>query len=111
MNHHRLDEMTRGWFVGDFTPAAFRTSDAEVAVQQYRAGDQEARHVHKVATEITLILGGRARMCGREWGHGDIVVLDPGEPTDFLALTDVTTVVVKSPSLPSDKYVLDPDTP
>lgn len=110
MRHHRLDDMTRGWFVGDFTPAALRTPHNEVAVQQYRAGDHEARHVHKIASEITVILNGRARMCDREWEHGDIVVLDPGEATDFTALTDVTTVVVKSPSVPSDKYVLeDPD--
>ncbi len=107
MKHHRLDDMTRGWFVGNFSPAALRTEHTEVAVQQYRAGDHEARHVHKVASEITLILGGRARMCGQEWEHGDIVVLDPGEPTDFTALTDVTTVVVKSPSVLGDKYLVD----
>lgn len=109
MKHARLDDMTRGWFVGDFAPSVLRTPHTEVAVQQYSAGDHEARHVHRVATEITLVLGGRARMCGQEWGHGDIVVLDPGEPTDFTALTDVTTVVVKSPSAPSDKYVLPDD--
>ena len=107
MNHFRLDDMTRGWFVGDFSPAALRTEHTEVAVQQYREGDHESRHVHRIASEITLILGGRARMCGQEWEHGDIVVLAPGEATDFTALTDVTTVVVKSPSVPSDKYLVD----
>jgi UDP-N-acetylmuramoylalanine-D-glutamate ligase len=107
MRHLRLDDMTRGWFVGDFTPAALRTEHAEVAVQHYREGDYEQRHVHRVATEITVILGGRARMCGQDWESGDIVVLDPGDPTDFTALTDVTAVVVKSPSVPADKYLLE----
>ena len=35
---------------------------------------------------------------------GDIVLIEPGEDTDFEALTDVTTVVVKTPSVAGDKY-------
>ena len=35
---------------------------------------------------------------------GDIVLIEPGEDTDFEALTDVTTVVVKAPSVMGDKY-------
>jgi quercetin dioxygenase-like cupin family protein len=76
----------------------------EVAVKHYAAGDREARHFHKVSTEITLILSGTVRMNGQEWSAGDVVVLDPGEPTDFLALTDSVSVVVKTPSVREDKY-------
>ena len=106
MKHHRLDDMTRGWFVGDFAPVALNSRHAEVAVQKYTAGDYEARHVHRIATELTLIVSGRARMCDAEWGPGDIVTVEPGESTDFTALTDVIAVVVKSPSVTGDKYVL-----
>lgn len=104
MNSYKLDDMIKGWFVGDFDPCALRTDGFEVAVKRYRAGDSEAKHVHRIATEITLILGGAVRMCEREWGDGDIVVLAPGDATAFEALTDVTTVVVKTPSAPNDKY-------
>jgi hypothetical protein len=44
-------------------------------------------------------------MNGETFHHGDIVMLEPGEPTDFEALTDVTTVVVKMPSVIGDKYL------
>lgn len=104
MKVFKLSDMTRGWFVGDFTPSALRTAAAEVAVQTYRAGAIEARHVHKVAPEVTLILHGEARMNGTRYGEGDIVLIAPGEATDFEAITDVTTVVVKLPSVPGDKY-------
>lgn len=104
MNHFRLDDMVKGWFVGDFDPCALKSDQFEVAVKRYREGDHEGRHVHRVATEITLLLDGRARMLDREWGSGDIIVLHPGDATDFTALTDVTTVVVKTPSAPNDKY-------
>ncbi len=96
--------MVKGWFVGDFAPVAFRTPGVEVGVKAYQAGDREVAHLHKVATELTLIVSGRAVMCGREWGPGDIVTVEPGEVTAFEALTDVTTVVVKLPSVSGDKY-------
>ena len=107
MEHRRLDEMTGGWFVGQFSPTALETSDFEVAVKTYAAGDHEQAHYHRVATEITLIQSGVARMMGREWTAGDIIVLSPGEATSFQAISDVVNVVVKVPSVAGDKYLVD----
>ncbi|MDP4025843.1 cupin domain-containing protein [Methylobacterium sp. NEAU 140] len=104
MKHHRLDEMTKGWFVGDFAPAALRSPDVEVGVKHYTAGDREGEHLHRVATELTLIVSGSVVMCGRSWGPGDIVTVEPGEATAFEAITDCVTVVVKLPSVMGDKY-------
>jgi hypothetical protein len=102
----KLDEMTKGWFVGGFQPTAYSTNACEVAVKHYAASDNEPSHLHRVATEITLILSGRVRMMGREWGAGDIVVLSPGEIADFEAITDCATVVVKVPGALNDKYLV-----
>ena len=46
-------------------------------------------------------------MCGKEWSAGDVIVLEPGEVTDFEALTDAVNVVVKTPGASNDKYVVD----
>jgi len=105
MKSYRLDDMTKGWFVGAFSPAAHSTDSVEVGVKRYRAGDYEAAHYHKVATEITLILSGRVRMFGREWSDGDIIVVEPNDATDFTALTDAVNVVVKTPGALNDKYI------
>lgn len=104
MRTARLEAMTKGWFVGNFEPTALRTPTCEVAVKKYRQGDHERSHHHKIATEVTLILDGRARMNGIDHDPGSILVIAPGESTDFTALTDCTTVVVKTPSAISDKY-------
>lgn len=104
MKTYRLENMTKGWFVGDFLPTALKTGDAEVAVKPYRAGDHEGRHMHKVATEVTVIVDGEVEMSGQRYKTGDIVVIAPGEATDFTAITDVMTVVVKVPSVKGDKY-------
>lgn len=104
MKHAHLEAMIKGWFIGDFEPALLRSKDCEVAVKHYRAGDREDTHHHRVAAEITVIVSGRVTMMGREWGPGDIVLVEPGEATDFEALTDAVNVVVKTPSVMGDKY-------
>lgn len=107
MKSAKLQDMVGGWFIGDFSPVALKTDSCEVAVKMYKAGDAEPAHYHAIATEVTLILSGRVRMCGREWGEGDIVVLSPKDVTDFEAITDVISVVVKVPGALNDKYMVD----
>lgn len=104
MKFSRLDDMTRGWFIGDFAPSVNHTKQFETAVQHFSKGDVEAAHFHKIATETTVIIKGEAIMGGRKCTEGDIIVVPPGEATSFEAVTDVTTVVVKFPSVPNDKY-------
>jgi hypothetical protein len=106
MKHDRLENMTKGWFVGAFEPTVLHTNDCEVAVKHYKKGDKEAAHYHRIATEITVILSGHVRMAGAEWRDGDIIRLDPNEPTDFEALSDAVTVVVKHPGASNDKYLV-----
>lgn len=55
----KLDQMKKGWFVGDFASAFLRTKALEVACKLYKAGEGETRHVHRVATEVILIAVGR----------------------------------------------------
>lgn len=107
MKHDRLETMFKGWFVGDFSPVAHQSPHCEVAIKHYAKGDHEGAHYHAVATELTAIVTGRVRMMGREWEAGDIITVEPGETTDFEALTDCITVVVKTPSLTNDKFVVE----
>lgn len=106
MRSEKLRNMTKGWFVGAFNPTAFSTDGCEVAVKSYRAGDYEPAHFHKIATEVTLILSGSAYMAGIALEAGDIIVMEPNEITDFRAITDVETVVVKVPGAKNDKYLV-----
>jgi quercetin dioxygenase-like cupin family protein len=103
----KLSSMTNGWFIGNFEPSLFKTNDFEVAVQQFDAGEYVEWHVHKVATEYTVIVSGRAQVDGCAVSEGDIIVLEPGKGTDFRAITEVTTAVVKTPCVKGDKYLRD----
>ncbi len=104
MIHRRLNDMIGGWMVGDFEPTCLRTAGCEVACKFYAAGEAEEAHVHRIATELTLIASGRVTVNGRTFVAGDIIILEPGEPADFAALEPAMTVVVKMPSVRGDKY-------
>ncbi len=102
----KLEDMVKGWFVGNFEPTLLKTNDVEVAVKSYKKGDYEETHYHKIATEITVIISGRVKMNGIEYKAGDIVVMEPNEATDFECLEDGTkNVVVKYPGANNDKYL------
>lgn len=107
MTSAHLRDMHRGWIVGNFEPTCYKTAACEVACQQFDAGEAEAPHVHRIATEITLIVSGRAIMAGRDVGAGDILILAPGDPSGFTALEPTTTLVVKLPSAPGDKHTVE----
>ena len=100
-----LRDYVGGWLVGHFSPALVKSDDVEVAVKSYQAGDLESSHHHKVATEYTVIVSGRVRMNQAEHKAGDIIHIKPGQSTDFEAIEPTLTVVIKTPSVPDDKYI------
>ncbi len=107
MKISKLSDMKGGWFIGDFQPNVFHTQDFEAACKHYDPGDDEPRHVHKIATEITLIVSGTVRMNGKVLTAGDIIVLSPGESSDFSAIDEAMVLAIKVPSVIGDKYLVD----
>lgn len=105
MKKDRLTNFIGGWFIGNFSPSLLKTNDVEVAVKHYNTGDYDKEHYHKIGTEYTVIVKGRVKMSGKEYAEGDVLTIPPLESTDFLALTEATTVVVKIPGASNDKYL------
>lgn len=105
MEIFNLKNFTKGWIVGDFNPTLLKTTDIEISVKRYKAGDYEKSHHHKIATELTIIVEGIVEMNNRTYIKDDIIKIEPNESTDFECLTDVVTVVIKTPSIINDKYI------
>jgi quercetin dioxygenase-like cupin family protein len=105
MQVSKLDDMAKGWFVGNFEPTLVKTNDVEVAVKSYKKGDAEDKHYHKIATEITVVVSGRVKMNNIIYSKGDIITIEPNEFTDFEALEDTVCTVVKYPGASDDKYL------
>lgn len=108
MRRQDLDQFVKGWFIGPFAPTLKSSEEFECAVKKYKAGEYESKHYHLVATEYTVIATGRVRMNGVEYEADSIIEILPGEATDFEALTDAVTFVVKIPAVNGDKYLGEP---
>lgn len=106
MKLNKLKDMFKGWIVGNFKPSLYKTDDFEVAVKDYKAGDKDERHYHKIATEITVISNGIVLINGITYSEGDIITIEPNEITDFEAISDAKTTVIKIPCVKGDKYIV-----
>lgn len=105
MKKYNLNEMKLGWFIGNFSPSIIQTPDFEVAIKEYKKNSFEERHYHLIAKEITVIVSGKVIMNGKEFIKGDIIVIEPGESSNFVTIEDTVTAVVKVPSAKNDKYI------
>ena len=106
MEFYQLKDFTGGWFIGNFIPAIEERNDFEISVKYYKAGDVETKHLHKLAVEYTVITQGKVKMNDQIIEAGTIVKIDKNESTNFEVLEDTITVVVKTPSVKNDKYII-----
>ena len=106
MKHYKLsDSGDRGWFIGDFPKAVYRTKQFEVNYQDNPRG-QLRSHLHKKITEITLVISGKVLLNGEIFTEGDIFILEPGDIGQMEYLEPTKTIAIKTPSIPSDKHYL-----
>jgi len=105
MQVNKIDEYTKGWFVGNFSPVLIHSSDYEIAVKWFKAGEKEPLHKQIIATEITVVVAGEIRLGGKFFSQGDVVTIPPGEFAEFESITDSALVCIKTPSLPNDKVL------
>lgn len=99
------DDFEKGWFLGSFPKSLIPNFETEVSIKYYNEGDYDAKHYHKIATEYTVIVDGLVEMNGIQYKTGDLLVIEPGDATDFRVLsTKAITCVVKSPGVLNDKY-------
>ena len=105
MKRDSLENMKGGWFIGNFQPNIHESKDFEVAIRHYLKGETEPRHYQQIATEITVIVLGKARMGDQILNPNEVLTVFPTEVLDFEALEDCTIVAIKFPSIPSDKIL------
>jgi hypothetical protein len=106
MLKEKLSNMTRGWFIGDFEPSLLKTKDFEVGILTHKKGEEWPEHYHKIATEYTVLISGSMTICGELIEPGTIFVLKPYEIADPIFHEDCVILVIKTPSVIGDKYVV-----
>lgn len=102
----KLSNHNRGWIIGDFENSLLRTKEFEVCVRVHPKGEIYPAHLHKIITEYNVLVSGSMRMCGVELVAGDTFIVEPDEVADPIFHEDCTIVCVKTPSVPTDKYIV-----
>lgn len=102
LNH--IDNMYRGWFIGNFDPSVYKTDQFEVALLSHFKDEKWPKHYHKIAKEINLLVSGKMIINDVIINPGDIFVLDTYEIADPIFLEDCKIVCIKTKSVLGDKY-------
>jgi quercetin dioxygenase-like cupin family protein len=100
----KIKDYVRGWFIGNFEPSLLKTDQFEVGLLTHKKGEAWAAHYHKESIEYNVLVSGKMVIQGKELNSGDVFVFNKGEIADPDFLEDCTLVVVKVPSIPSDKF-------
>jgi quercetin dioxygenase-like cupin family protein len=102
----RIEDYKGGWFIGNFEPSSFKTKDFEVCFKHHTKGEKWDIHYHKVGTEINYLVKGKMKIQKVELNEGDVFVLYPYEVADPEFLEDCTVLIIKTPSVPDDKFII-----
>ncbi|HPG29665.1 MAG TPA: hypothetical protein PKY81_06690 [bacterium] len=68
----KLGDTVRGWFIGDFEKAIYKTKEFEAAVKFDKSGTYYKKHYHKKCAEITAVVSGQIKMNGNDFFQGDV---------------------------------------
>jgi quercetin dioxygenase-like cupin family protein len=101
-----MKDMKGGWFIGNFEPTVYKTDQFEVCYKHHNKGEQWDTHFHKEGTEINYLVKGKMIIQNKELIEGDIFILKPYEVADPLFLEDCTVLIIKTPSIPGDKFII-----
>lgn len=101
-----INDFINGWFIGNFEPTLLKTENFEVAHHFYKKEFRSVPHMHKVATEYNYIISGKVRIDEKILWRGDMFIYEPGDVSDVVFLEDTDLLIIKTPSLPNDKYLI-----
>ena len=101
----KLEQFTRGFFIGNFDPCIFKTKQFEVGFKHHRKDEDYPAHYQQIATEYNLLVHGRMAIGEEIFNDGDLFVIPPGEVVKPIFISDCQVVCIKVPSLPGDRVV------
>lgn len=104
MKFDKINNFTKGWFIGNFEPNIFKTDLFEVGLLTRYKGQDDPPHYHEIVTEYNVLVTGSMTINGHLLKEGDVFIIEKGEITKSIFHEDTTLLVVKVPSVPSDKH-------
>lgn len=101
-----LNDMYRGWFVGNFEPSVYKTKDFEVGYLLHKKGERWDIHYHEHMKEINLLVKGKMILNNKAIKENDIFVIDKNVIAAPIFLEDCYILCIKVPSVIGDKVII-----
>lgn len=106
MEIHKISDFIGGWFIGNFEPSVYKNENFEAGYKVHPKGDIWPKHYHKDSLEINYLIRGKMVIQGREINSGEVFILNPGEIADPEFLEECEVFIIKTPSIPGDKFLV-----
>lgn len=104
MRHFNIKNFDRGWIIGNFDNSVLKTEEFELGIKNYKSGEFNPNHLHKLSKEINFIVSGIVKFNEEYFGAGDVVVVEENECSFFECIEDCCIVVARNKSISTDKY-------
>ena len=104
IKQNKLENMTRGWCIGDFSPSILKTELFEVGYLKHSKDEMWPAHLHKKADEYNILIKGKMTINNETIEKGDIFVVPKGMLTSAKFLEDCEILCIKVPSNTKDKF-------
>lgn len=106
----KLSDMKGGWMIGNFDPSILKTTSFEVGVHKYTKGQYWAPHFHQHMDEYNYMIRGTMKIKEQIVTEGDYFIISRGEIANPEFITDCEVLIIKTPSVPGDKVILNAST-
>ena len=104
MKQSNIKNFREGWVVGNFDPSIFKNPFFEVAHHSHKKNDVTFPHYHQVTNELNYIVRGEMMVDKKHLKAGDMWIYEPWDISDVEFLEDTDLMIIRWPSIPSDKY-------
>jgi dTDP-glucose pyrophosphorylase len=105
-NNNNTNRYKRGWFIGNFEPTMYKTSEFEVGFLFHGKGERWDYHYHKEAVEHNFLINGSMILNDVTIPRGSYFKIERNQIACPVFLEDCYIVCVKLPSIPGDKFVV-----
>jgi dTDP-glucose pyrophosphorylase len=100
---YKLEDMFRGWYIGDFEPSVSKQSGFEVGYLLHKKGEKWQSHFHKNLNEVNLLVRGKMILNDIEIKENEIFVINKNIIASPIFLEDCYIICIKIPSMVGDK--------
>ena len=102
----KLEDMYRGWFIGNFEPSVSKQETFEVGYLLHKKGEIWDTHYHNNIKEINLLVSGKMILNDITINKNEIFIIDSKTIASPIFLEDSYIVCVKIPCFKGDKIII-----